>query len=84
MRGKYLGTFQESQFPKPRFHIIMLFIDEDESVRRQLLRGQRTIAHNAEVDASESVKSGSYGKLTRTSPLLIVDTKHSRNRLMIP
>jgi adenylate kinase len=52
LRSKYLGTFQESQFPKPRFHIIMLFIDEEESVRRQLLRGQRTIAHNAEVDAS--------------------------------
>ena len=52
LRSKYLGTFQESQFPKPRFHIIMLFIDEDESVRRQLLRGERTIAHNAEVDAS--------------------------------
>ena len=46
LRSKYLGTFQESQFPKPRFHIIMLFIDEDESVRRQLLRGERTIAHN--------------------------------------
>ena len=38
LRSKYLGTFQESQFPKPRFHIIMLFIDEDESVRRQLWR----------------------------------------------
>ena len=52
LRSKYLGTFQESQFPKPRFHIIMLFIDEDESVRRQLLRGERTIAHNKEVEAS--------------------------------
>jgi len=52
LRSKYLGTFQESQFPKPRFHIIMLFIDEDESVRRQLLRGERCIAHNKEVDAS--------------------------------
>ena len=51
LRSKYLGTFQESQFPKPRFHIIMLFIDEDESVRR-LLRGERCIAHNKEVDAS--------------------------------
>ena len=28
-----LGTFQEAQFPKPRFHIIMLFIDEEESVQ---------------------------------------------------
>ncbi|MEK9772556.1 MAG: nucleoside monophosphate kinase [Opitutae bacterium] len=52
LRSKYLGTFQESQFPKPRFHIIMLFIDEDESVRRQLLRGERTISHNKEVEAS--------------------------------
>jgi adenylate kinase len=52
LRSKYLGTFQESQFPKPRFHIIMLFIDEDESVRRQLLRGERCIAHNKEVEAS--------------------------------
>ena len=52
LRSKYLGTFQESQFPASVFHIIMLFIDEDESVRRQLLRGERTIAHNAEVDAS--------------------------------
>ena len=52
LRSKYLGTLQETQFPKPRFHIIMLFIDEDESVRRQLLRGQRSIAHNAEVEAS--------------------------------
>ena len=52
LRSKYLGTFQESQFPKPRFHIIMLFIDEEESVKRQLLRGERAIAHNAEVEAS--------------------------------
>ena len=52
LRTKYLGTFQEEQFPKPRFHIIMLFIDEEESVRRQILRGQRTIDHNAEVEAS--------------------------------
>ena len=52
LRSKYLGTFQESQFPKPRFHIIMLFIDEEESVRRQLIRGQRALAHNAEVEAS--------------------------------
>ena len=52
LRSKYLGTFQESQFPKPRFHIIMLFIDEEESVRRQFLGGQRTMEHNAEVKAS--------------------------------
>ncbi|MEC9123410.1 MAG: nucleoside monophosphate kinase [Verrucomicrobiota bacterium] len=52
LRSKYLGTLQETQFPKPRFHIIMLFIDEEESVRRQLLRGQRTLEHYTEVEAS--------------------------------
>ncbi len=52
LRSKYLGTFQEAQFPKPRFHIIMLFIDEEESVHRQFLRGKRTLEHNAEVEAS--------------------------------
>ncbi|MFL2913685.1 MAG: nucleoside monophosphate kinase [Opitutales bacterium] len=52
LRSKYLGTFQEAQFPKPRFHIIMLFIDEEESVRRQFIRGKRTMEHNAEVGAS--------------------------------
>ena len=29
LRSKYLGTFQEAQFPKPRFHIIMLFNDRN-------------------------------------------------------
>ena len=52
LRGKYLGTPDEERFPKPRFHIIMLFVDESESVRRQLARGHRAQAHNAEVEAS--------------------------------
>ncbi|MDA0723197.1 MAG: nucleoside monophosphate kinase [Verrucomicrobia bacterium] len=52
LRRKYLGTDKESQFPKPRFHIIMLFVDEAESVRRQLARGERALEYNHEVDAS--------------------------------
>ena len=52
LRGKHLGSPDEIRFPKPRFHIIMLFIDENESVRRQLARGQRAIAYNAEVESS--------------------------------
>jgi adenylate kinase len=52
LRARHLGTDQEAQFPKPQFHIIMLFVDEAESVRRQLLRGQKAMAHNSEVDAS--------------------------------
>ena len=52
LRGKHLGTPDEARFPKPRFHIIMLFIDESESVQRQLARGRRSQEHNAEVEVS--------------------------------
>ncbi len=37
---------------KPNFHILVLFVDEEESVRRQINRGQQAIAHNKEVEAS--------------------------------
>ena len=37
---------------KPNFHILVLFVEEDESVRRQLHRGKEAIAHNKEADAS--------------------------------
>jgi adenylate kinase len=52
LRNKYLGTPLASQFRKPIFHIVVLFVDESESVRRQILRGQRARAHNAAVEAS--------------------------------
>ena len=34
------------RFPKPHFHILVLFVDENESVRRQLKRGQEALAQN--------------------------------------
>ena len=34
------------RFPKPHFHILVLFVEENESVRRQLKRGQEAIAQN--------------------------------------
>ena len=34
------------RFPKPHFHILVLFVDENESVRRQLKRGQEAIVQN--------------------------------------
>ena len=52
LRGTYRGTDRESQFPKPMFHIVVLFIDEAESVKRQVQRGERAIQHNHEVEAS--------------------------------
>lgn len=51
-RNRHLGTPMEEVFPRPQFHIIVLFIDEAESVRRQLRRGAGMQQHNAEVEAS--------------------------------
>ena len=52
LRNQYLGTPLASHFRKPIFHIVVLFVDEAESVRRQILRGERARAHNAAVEAS--------------------------------
>lgn len=52
LRNQYIGTPLASQFRKPMFHIVVLFVDEAESVRRQILRGERARIHNAAVEAS--------------------------------
>lgn len=52
LRTKHLGSPLEQVFHKPIFHIIVLFIDEPESVKRQLKRGEDAIEHNKNVEAS--------------------------------
>jgi adenylate kinase len=52
LRNQYIGTPLAPQFRKPMFHIVVLFVDEAESVRRQILRGERARIHNAAVEAS--------------------------------
>jgi adenylate kinase len=49
----HLGSYTR----KPRFHIIVLFIDEHESVLRQLYRGKQALLHN------EKVKSSGVGQV---------------------
>mgnify|MGYP000941317714 CR=1 FL=1 len=46
LRTEFRGTPHGPRFPKPHFHILVLFVDENESVRRQLKRGQEAIAQN--------------------------------------
>jgi len=50
LRNKFSETLFSEHFKKPHFHIVVLFIDEKESVKRQLHRGRETMAHNAEVE----------------------------------
>lgn len=52
LRAEHLGTPLAKRFRKPQFHIIVLFIDENESVKRQLLRGKQAMQHNEEVRQS--------------------------------
>lgn len=49
LRKNFVGTAQADAFKKPHFHIVVLFVDEKESVRRQLYRGEQAKAHNDEV-----------------------------------
>lgn len=52
LRQKYLDTLYSEFFKKPHFHIVVLFVDEKESVKRQLKRGREALEHNEEVEQS--------------------------------
>ena len=49
LRREFANTSEAVHFKQPTFHIMVLFVDEAESVARQLKRGRQTIAHNEEV-----------------------------------
>src|SRR6202043_621418 len=48
LRREFSGTPDVIHFKQPIFHIMVLFVDEAESVARQLKRGRQVIAHNEE------------------------------------
>lgn len=52
LRREFANTPEAHRFRQPTFHIMVLFVDEAESVARQLKRGRETLAHNAEVRQS--------------------------------
>lgn len=49
LRREFSNTPQAHFFRQPVFHIMVLFVDETESIARQLRRGEEVLAHNAEV-----------------------------------
>lgn len=49
LRRELIDNPHLEQMKPPVFHIMVLFVDEAESVRRQLYRGRQVIAHNEEV-----------------------------------
>ena len=52
LRREFADSPEIVHFKQPTFHIMVLFVDESESVARQLKRGRQTIAHNEEVSRS--------------------------------
>ncbi|MEN8661703.1 MAG: nucleoside monophosphate kinase [Lentimonas sp.] len=52
LSNKHRDTLISEYFKKPHFHIVVLFVDEKESVRRQLYRGEQAKEHNEEVRES--------------------------------
>ena len=49
LRQEFFGTPLGIHFRNPTIHIMVLFVDEKESIARQLKRGRETTAHNEEV-----------------------------------
>ncbi len=49
LRREYYGTPLSIHFRQPTIHIMVLFVDEKESVARQLKRGRETVVHNEEI-----------------------------------
>ncbi len=52
LRAQFYHTELQEYFPKSIFHIMVLFVDERESVARQIRRGRQTREHNEKVRAS--------------------------------
>ena len=52
LRREFSATPKAHLFRQPTFHIILLFVDEAESIARQLKRGKEALVHNAEVRQS--------------------------------
>ena len=49
LRREFFATPLGIHFRQPTIHIMVLFVDEKESIARQLKRGKETLAHNEEV-----------------------------------
>ncbi len=52
LRRDFSDTPHAAHFKQPIFHIMVLFVDEAESIARQIKRGQEVLAHNEEVRRS--------------------------------
>jgi len=76
LRREFADSPDLVHFKQPIFHIILLFVDEAESIARQMHRGRQVAAHNEEVKASGS------GELMEERPTDF-DEELARNRYRV-
>ncbi len=73
LRAEFRHSSFAARFPRLHFHILVLFVDENESVQRQLKRGQEAILHNAKIAAAGS---GTVAEVRKTD----LDPEAARGR----
>jgi len=73
LRAEFLNSLHGSYFTRPIFRVAVLFVDESESVERQLKRGRETQLHN------EKVRESSIGVTIEERPTDYSEEK-ARNR----
>lgn len=49
LHGIFANTSHRNQFPRPLFKVVMLYVDEDTSITRQLERAKLASVHNKRV-----------------------------------
>lgn len=76
LRAEYFNTEYRSYFRLPLIHIMMLFIDEKESVARQLKRGREIVKENEEFERT------GIGELQETRPTDL-DPKAAQRRYRV-
>lgn len=62
LRRQFFNTPLSIHFRQPTIHIMVLFVEEKESMARQLKRGRETLAHN------EEVRRTGVGRLSEDRP----------------
>ncbi|EGD75434.1 hypothetical protein PTSG_06509 [Salpingoeca rosetta] len=46
LNREFHNTDLSEHFPRPKFHMVMLYIEEEESIKRQMIRGAKIALHN--------------------------------------
>ena len=52
LNREFHNTDLSEHFPRPKFHMVMLYIEEEESVKRQMIRGEKIALYNDRVKKS--------------------------------